>query len=166
MVFLSPQFDIAVITFVLAIVSQILRRVLMNPSEMKVQQAAMKEKQGKMKELMNKNDHKSAKELEKMQKEMMESMGAMMSGSMKLMFVSMLIFLPIFWFLGSTYADVTISLPIPIPWFGGDLLIMLYNETNFYGWYILTSLFFSIILNVVIGQVEKMLKGEVNASAQ
>lgn len=164
MVFLSPQIDIAVITFVLAIVSQILRRILMNPAEMKEKQAAMKEKQGKMKELMNKNDHKSTKELETLQKEMMESMGAMMSGSMKLMFVSMLIFLPIFWYLGSAYGDAVISLPIPIPWFGGDFLIMLYNETNFYGWYILTSLFFSIILSIVIGQVEKIMKGEVNAS--
>ncbi len=184
MVFLSPQIDIAIITFVLAIVSQILRRILMNPAEMKEKQAAMKEKQGKMKDLMNKNDHKSVKELEEMQKEMMESMGKMMSGSFKLMAISLVFFLPAFYVIGGTdplfgimsaidvigigglYADAIIPLPIPIPWLGGDFFIMLYNETGWFGWYILTSLFFSITLNVVIGQVEKIMKGGVNASTQ
>ncbi|MEM4256896.1 MAG: hypothetical protein QXD98_00900, partial [Candidatus Diapherotrites archaeon] len=69
--------------------------------------------------------------------------------------ISMVFFLPAFWLLSSLYGEAVINLPVPVPWFGNfDLfnistwnnLIILYDKTNYLGWYILIYLVFSLII--------------------
>jgi len=154
----TAQIDIAIVTFVMAIVSQVLQRKFYNKDEMKSKQEMMKKNQERIKELMKKEDEKSKKELESLEKEMMDSMSGMMSGSMKMMMFSLIIFVPVFWFLGQNYEKALISLPVPLPWFGGtgEPFIKLYNETNYIGWYVVCSIVFSMILNGLINVHKKI----------
>ena len=163
MVFISPQIDIALVAVALSIVSQLMQRRFVNKKEMKRKQNEMKEKQERMKELMKSEDPKAKNEADALQAEMMENMSTMMKGSMKLMVFSMVLFIPTLWFLSSTYEGIAINLPIPIPWFGGESFIMLYNTTSWLGWYILCSLTFSLSLNAAINIYEKVKSGGENA---
>lgn len=164
MALISPQVDIAMIAIGLSIVSQIIQRKVVNRGEMKRKQAEMKGKQNRIKELMKRNDTKSKNELQVLEREMMEAMSTMMKGSMKMMVYSMILFIPTLWFLSSSYGNEVIPLPISIPWFGTESLIQLYNETNWIGWYVLTSLICSLSFNAIINIYEKIKgKGVQNA---
>ena len=159
----DPQTDITLIAIGLGIVSQALQRKLMNKKAMKANQEKMKEKQKKLNELLKKEDKKSKNEAESIQKEMLEEMNVMMKGSMRMMMASMIIFIPTFWYLGGVYGNEIISLPFPIPWFGAKEFIELYNETSWMGWYVLNSLFFSILFNMAMNLYEKHFGGAANA---
>ncbi len=157
---ISAQVDIALIAIALAIVSQMMQRKLVDKKGMKRKQEEMKKKQEMVKELMKRTDEKSKSELQALEQEMMESMSTMMKGSMKLMVFSMILFIPTLWFLSASYEGIAVDLPIPIPWFGGDRFIMLYNRTNWIGWYVLCSLCFNLGLNAIINLYEKVRGGE------
>lgn len=165
--FISPVVDIAIIAVVLVTTIQALQRKFVDRKKMKEDQKAIKEKQKKVRELMKKTDEKSKKEMEKLNKEVMESMSTMMQGSMRSMIISMAVIIPLWMFIGGTYANAIIALPFPIPFFsafnwldpGSWFSFKLYTETNWIGWYILISLSFSILLNIVLKIVEKV-KGE------
>ncbi|HIH10298.1 MAG TPA: TMCO1/EMC3 family protein [Candidatus Diapherotrites archaeon] len=152
----GPLVDIALITAVLAVVSQLVQNKFMNKDEMKTRQEEMKEKQKRMKELMQKGDQKSKNELDALEKEMMESLQAMMSSSTKVMVASMVIFLPAFFVLGALFENAVIQLPIPLPWLkqGFDLFnagtwgIEVYNETTWFGWYFVSYLVITMVINV------------------
>jgi uncharacterized membrane protein (DUF106 family) len=154
MVFVNPLVDIAFISFGLSVLVQALQRVLGSKQAMQKHQTGMKEKQEKMKVLMKNTDKQSQKELEKLQGEMLESMNDMMKGSMKMMVASMILFIPALWFLQGTYDGAVIALPVPMPWFvqGFDVLnigswgIEFYKQTNWLGWYFVTSLAFSLLI--------------------
>lgn len=153
--FINAQIDIVLIAVVLSIISQVMSRKLVDRKKMKAQQAEMKEKNKRIKELTAKGDEKSKAEAMRMQQEMLSEMGATMKGSMRLLMFSMVVYLPMFAVIRWLYADAVIPLPVPIPWFGSESLIELYNETNWIGWYILCSLVFSLIGNVLFKLAEK-----------
>jgi len=152
----SAIVDIALISLVLAIISQIIQNKFIDREAMKKQQGQIKERQNRMKELMKNDDQKSKNEVEALQKEMMEEMQKMLSGSSKIMISSMVIFLPAFALLGMFYGEAIVQLPIPIPWLanGFDLFnigtwgIGIYNETNWFGWYFMSYLTITIIFNI------------------
>ncbi len=156
----SPHIDIALVAVVLSLLSQVMRRVLTDQKNIKKMQKGMKDKQAKIKELMKKEDAKSKKELERLQGEMMEGMALMMKGTNKLMLVSMVVFLPTFWFLGGVYGNFEFPLPVPLPWFGGEFFITLVSSTNFVGWYFVCSLVFSLVINGIINAIEKRKENE------
>lgn len=161
---LGPMVEIAGISLVLAIVSQIIQNKFMDKEAMKKHQENMKVKQKRMKELMGKEDQKSKNELEALEKELMESMQKMMEGSTRTMMFSLVIFLPAYWLLGHFYEKTTINLPIPIPWLaeGFDLFnfstwgIKIYEQTNWLGWYFLTYLIISMIAGSAFSYLKKM----------
>ncbi|MEM4364095.1 MAG: EMC3/TMCO1 family protein [Candidatus Diapherotrites archaeon] len=151
----NPMVDIAIISSVLALLSSIIQNKVMNKKQMKADQEKLKEKNKRMRELMTKNDEKSKNELESLQNEVLEIMQKMMQGTLKFTMISMVFFLPAFWLLSSLYGEAVINLPVPVPWFGNfDLfnistwnnLIILYDKTNYLGWYILIYLVFSLII--------------------
>ncbi|MFH1390691.1 MAG: EMC3/TMCO1 family protein [Candidatus Diapherotrites archaeon] len=159
---ISTMIDIALISLVLVTLSQIIQKKFGNRDEMKKKQVLIKEKQSQMKELMGKEDQKSRNKLEALEKEMMQHMQEMMGGTMKVMKYSVVIFIPAFAILGFFYGDAIIDLPFAIPWLanGFDLFnlgtwgIDFYEQTNWYGWYILVYLGITIVMNVG----EKLLK--------
>jgi len=76
---------------------------------------------------------------------------------------SLVVFLPAFAILGFFYGEAVIDLPISTPWLvqGFDLLntatwgIQLYDQTNWFGWYFLSYLIITIIINVGRTAVKK-----------
>ena len=159
--------DIALISVGLTLVLQFVQRKFMNRGQMKLQQEEMKRKQKRMKELMQRNDEKAKGELQQLEKEMMEGMNEMMSGSMKQMLFTMVLIIPLWAFFGWNYAEVAIDLPIPVPFFTAFNLFdplswfawQLWEQTSWIGWYVLVSLSFSIVLNLII-TVFKKVRGE------
>ena len=145
---INAMIDISLISLGLAIISQLIQGKFLDREKMKTQQKEMKEKQKIMQELMKKEDLKSKNELESMQKELMQQMQGMMSGSMKMMVASMVIFLPAFAILGFFYSEAIIQLPIPLPWFGTESLIEIFTETNWFGWYFVSYLSITILMNI------------------
>ncbi|MBN2127049.1 MAG: DUF106 domain-containing protein [Candidatus Diapherotrites archaeon] len=160
MVFIDSGIEIIGITLLLSVASQMLRRKYAHPKEMKIQQDKMKEIGKKQKELMAKTDDKSKKESENLQNEMFQIMGEMNGKLMKNMMVSMVLFLPALFVLRTFYEGIIFGLPIPIPWFGENWSIQLYNETNWLGLYALLSLIFGLILNIIINIIEKNKEGK------
>jgi len=162
----GPMVDITLITAVLAVLTQFVQNKFIDKDQMKRQQEEIKQKQKKMQELMKKGDPKSKNELEQMEKEMLETMQKMMGASSKVMVASMVIVLPAYFLLGMLYANDIIKLPIPIPWLanGFDLFnistwgIDIYHETNWVGWYFLSYIVISIILNVARDAMKKKAK--------
>ncbi len=150
----SAMADITLISAGLTVVSQILQAKFAHRDEMKGHQEKIKAHQKKMNELMKKDDQHSKNQLESVQGEMMEEMNKMMSKSTKVMMFSLVVFLPAFFILGHFYGAETINLPIPLPWLsnGFDLFslgtwgIHLYSQTNWYGWYFISYIIFTILI--------------------
>lgn len=151
----GPEVDVAIISFGLSVVSQVMSRKFANRDEMMDKQKKMKDKQQRINELMKKEDAQSKRELESLQQEMLEDMQTMMQGSMRMMIFSMIVFVPTFWFIGETYQKAVFNLPVPIPWFGENWSVQIYNQTNWMGWYVLCALVFGIVLNAGLNLMKK-----------
>ncbi|MEK6942109.1 MAG: EMC3/TMCO1 family protein [archaeon] len=153
MVFFSPMIELAIISVAMVVVQKVLQLKIGNQKQLKEHQDKMKKTQEKVKELMKRDDEKSRKERENMEKEMLDSMNIVMGSSMKFMVVSLVVVLPVFWLVGSVYAQDVIDLPAPVPWIAPNVDIVnpltwihFYSQTNWIGWYVLTSLLFSLLV--------------------
>jgi len=159
--------DIALISIGITLVLQVIQKKFMNRGQMKVQQEEMKRRQKRMKELMQRDDEKAKSELQQLEKEMMEGMNEMMSGSMKQMMVTMVLVVPLWAFFGWNYTGLAIDLPVAVPFFAAFNLFdplswfawKFWEQTSWIGWYVLVSLSFSIVLNLII-TVFKKVRGE------
>lgn len=175
MVFVDPHIEVSIVAAALAVVSQLVQFRFGNKREMQKHQEELKKHQSKLKELSKKTDTSSKKEMEEVEKKMMDSLSIVMKSTNKLLISSMVIFLPAFFVLSTIYGEFTFDLPIPIPWFapepGFDFFnpltwFSLYNQTNFVGWYALSSLVISLlIVNPLIKMWEKR-KGEKSAESK
>lgn len=112
---ISPIVDIAIISFVMAVISQILQRKFIDRKKMKTSQNEMKEMQKKLNELLKKNDEQSKKEATRLQNEMLKSMNETMKGSMKHMIVSLPIFWGMFAAVGFVYGGSLVQWPAAMP---------------------------------------------------
>ncbi|HZX34230.1 MAG TPA: EMC3/TMCO1 family protein [archaeon] len=172
MVFFGALLDISVISAVLAVISKGVQAKFVDRKKMKENQGKMKEKQKRLQELMKKNDQKSKNEAESLQKEMMDSMREMLAGTNKVLIFSLVFFLPAFYLLGLFYGEAIITLPIPMPWLanGFDLFslgtwgVEIYPQTNWFGWYFVSYLAVTLLLNGAEKAYEKISfsKGVVN----
>lgn len=137
----SPLIDVALVAVALSVVSFVLQRKLVNRDELKKLQDSMKDKQKEMNELLKRQDQQAKQELDRLQKEMMDATTAIMQKSMKQMFATLIIVLPVFWYLGFAYGKTTIALPFELPFIGsgGSWII----------WYIIVSFVTSIALMVI-----------------
>ncbi len=149
MAFINPQIDIAFAALLLALVSQFIQRKFVDKQKLKESQEKMKQAQKRMKELASRQDNQSKQEMERIEKEFMQTAGETMQASMKQLAVSTPIFLLAFLYLGGAYEKDTIQLPVPLPWFGNNG-IQLFSETSWVGWYVVSALASTLILNVII----------------
>jgi uncharacterized membrane protein (DUF106 family) len=174
MVFIDPQLEISIAAAALAVFSQAVQFRFGNKKEMVKHQAELKKHQSRLKELSKNPNASSKKEMEEVEKKMMDSLSVVMKSTNKLLIASMVIFLPAFFVLSAIYGEFTFNLPVPIPWLapepGFELFnpltwFSLYNQTNFVGWYALSSLVFSLlIVNPLIKMWEK--RGAKNAESK
>jgi len=107
----------------------------------------MKEKQKKLKELMSKGDEQSKKEAEKLNMELMHDMKEMFKGMPKFMIASFIVMIPIFYLFVSAYKEETFNVfgwIVPQFFFPPHIV-----------WYIISSIGFSIVFNLIMKAVEK-----------
>jgi uncharacterized membrane protein (DUF106 family) len=145
--------DIAFAAVVVIGISQVLQHKFIDRKRMKEQQKEMKEIQKKLNELIKKEDQKSQQEAKKLQGQMMGSMNSMMGKNMKVMLYSMVIILPIFWWLSASYKEAVINLPLSLPFLG--------TQVNWFWWYIICSIVLSIVIAVGKKAYEKTRTQEV-----
>jgi len=154
MLFGNPIVEIVVMCLALAIFSQLVSRRFRAKSGFKEQQELMKKKQKEMKELMKK-DPSNTKEIEKLQKETMALMQTMMSGSYKQMFVTLPVFLVVYWLLGFFYGGQLLISPIAFPKLSMPDFGMLTLEMGYQRFYFFIYLILTIIIAVVLKYIDK-----------
>lgn len=156
MVLINPTIEIVGIAIAINLFNQIVRRKFYHPKEQKDDQKKMKEIQKKQKELMGKTDEKSKQESQKLTEEMMKQFGETMAKTNKIMISTFVIVIPLYMFvLPTLYGEMIFGLPFPVPWFGEHWNIMLYNETNWLGLLVLSSITLGMIMNILIKIYEK-----------
>jgi uncharacterized membrane protein (DUF106 family) len=152
---ITPIVDIALISAIMALVSQILQRKFGNVKRTKEIQKEMKEKQKRLNELLKKGDEKSKREADILQKEILEGMNESMKGSMKYMLFSMPIFLIVFALLSFFYSGVSIGLPFPVPVIHRNWAFEITATISWLWFYIYCSLISSIALSQILNVIEK-----------
>jgi len=121
-------------------------------------QKNMKEQQNQIQELHKKGDEASKKKADQIQTDMMESMNTMMKANLKVMGVSMIVFLPALWALNEWYSKTPVVLPFDflIAHRGGPFFIWIEigTVTTWLWWYIAVSLTASIALGFILKQLK------------
>jgi uncharacterized membrane protein (DUF106 family) len=150
---------IFMLCFVLAIVSKLIQKKLLDKDKMKSLKSQVKDKQKEMKELVKGGNNEKAA---KLQKEIMEITMEMMQGTQKVMFVSLPIFLVFFAGLGYFFGGITFQSLIPLPKFVG------FNILNPGSWipvgvtimtgYYKAYFFYYLISTITIAIIEKVIE--------
>ena len=152
MALFEPAVSILLTTVALVIISKILQSKFIDKEKMKLQRQQMKEKQNKIKELLKEGDHKK-KEADKLQTEILENTMEMMQSSNKMMFVSLPIFLGIFFVLGFVYGETLLTSLIPLPqtgWWNG-LPIPNFFEWRMEAGYRTIYIYYYLALSIIVG---------------
>jgi uncharacterized membrane protein (DUF106 family) len=154
MALFEPAVSIVLTTVALVIVSKILQWKFLDKEKMNSQRQEIKKKQDRAKELLKEGDHKKS-EVEKLQTEIMEMTMEMMQASNKMMFISLPVFLLVFFVLGLVYGDQLIVSLLPLPktfWWNGLPLPNIFEfrmEAGYRTIYIYTYLYISIAVGIV-----------------
>ena len=158
MVLINSVIDIAIISIAMALVSRFLQHKFGKRNEMALVQKKMKEQQNQIQELHKKGDDASKKKADQIQTDMMESMNTMMKANLKVMGVSMIVFLPALWALNTGYSHAPVVLPFDflIAHQGGPLFIWfeIGSVTTWLWWYIAVSLISSVVLGFALKQLK------------
>ncbi|MFC2162231.1 EMC3/TMCO1 family protein [Candidatus Altiarchaeota archaeon] len=132
---------IAIISVAMASMSTLVRSVTIDKEKLKVQKEKIKEYQAKLKEAQKKKDMKSMQHTQsKMSAVMMEQM----KHSFKPLLVTMIPFLIVFRWLGSSYGEAGLVVQFPF------ILPLLGDGLGWLGWYITCSMIVSIALNKIL----------------
>lgn len=166
MALFEPAVSIALTTVALVIISKILQWKFLDKEKMNSQRRMIKEKQDKAKELLKEGDHKK-NEVDKLQTEILELTMEMMQASNKMMFVSLPIFLLVFFVLGFVYGEQLLVSLLPLPktgWWNGIPIPNLFEwriEAGYRTIYIYYYLYISIVVGIftkIYEQIKKMMK--------
>ena len=149
----GPTIDILLLSIGIAIVSQLFQIKFTDRKKMRTMQKEMKEKQKKMRGLSGKTDGNSLAELKKLEQEMMQSLNESMKHSMSSMIKLMpltVIFLFVYWLLGSTYGKIAVPTLFPISIFKPAM--------GWIWWYVICVFIASIVINVVTNAIENKME--------
>lgn len=132
---MEPVIEILLWCIGLSSLMIIITKILTDQKEIKM----IKNEMQFFKEKMN-NAKKSgdAAKAEQFMGDMLKSSNKQLKHTMKPLFVSMLVFITAFQFLGAQYADVIVTLPISLPFLGMEL--------NWFWWYLIVIMPSSIFL--------------------
>lgn len=121
--------EILIISILLSLLMAILTKILTNQDEIKRAKREMQFYQDKVKKAQASGDKDT---VAKLSNDMLKASGKQLKQSMKPMFISLIIFAIAFWWLGTTYAEIVILIPFPIPFIGA--------EFNWFWWYLVVVL--------------------------
>ncbi|MBU0635434.1 DUF106 domain-containing protein [Candidatus Micrarchaeota archaeon] len=158
MVLVHIGIEIAIISIVLVVVARYLQIKYGNKKVVNAIQKEVKEKQNKIKELSKQDDPNAKKEADALQMEMMQDLSKMMSSNMRVMIVSMIIFIPGLALIGFLYNGMIVNSPIPLIVFhrGGDFFFWfeITAKSNWFSWYLWWSIGTSIVMSVVFKKLK------------
>ncbi|MDP2666738.1 MAG: EMC3/TMCO1 family protein [Candidatus Diapherotrites archaeon] len=137
--------DLVLIAGAIVFVSQILQIVLIDRKEFRKNQKEMKAKSQEHRELLKKGGA-SKDEIDRVQREMMELTTKSMKHMPKMMIGSILVVLPLFVFATSIYHEAKIDLFFP--------LTLVWDQADWFWWYMLCSLIISFTVNRVLALYE------------
>ncbi|MCX6800954.1 MAG: EMC3/TMCO1 family protein [Candidatus Diapherotrites archaeon] len=173
--FISPAVVIFAVSFVMVIVSELIKWKFFDKEKVDGHQKEMKRKQELMKELIKEGD-KRKKEIDKLQEEMLDHTREILGASNKLMFVSLPVFMVLFLVLGMLYGgkmfDALFPLPKfenffllnPLSWFSWFRLdwppVVLTMKTGYYKAYFFSYLVSSIVISILRKSVWQNFKGK------
>jgi uncharacterized membrane protein (DUF106 family) len=146
---------------VLGVISKVLQRKFIDKREMDYNREKMKELQKKMNELMKIGSEKSKKELELLQTEMLEVNSKILNQSMKLMWVTMPVFLIAFAGMNYLYGGKSLESFVALPMFEGFNMLNPMSwipvglETSGIGFFKM-YFFYYLVISLVINLVEKI----------
>ena len=158
---INPTIDILLLSIVIAIVSQLFQIKFTDRKKMRAMQKDMKDKQKKMRELAGKTDANAVAEIKKLEQEMMQSLNESMKHSMSSMIKLMpltVIFLLVYWLLGSTYGKLAVPTLFPIN--------ILKPAMSWIWWYVICVFIASIALNLITNAVENKLEAKAQGVAK
>lgn len=154
---MESALPILAITFILAAVTKLLQRKLVDRKKLAELQRQVKEDQKRMKEL-KKEGEKNKKEIEELQMGMLKRSTEMMNSNMKFSMVTLPIFLAALWGLSALFQGRLLESVVPLPMFSsfniwnpaswlptGQFSIL----TGYYKAYFFYYLIAAIIFNVV-----------------
>jgi uncharacterized membrane protein (DUF106 family) len=120
--YLEPAIVILATTIVLAAITKVLQRKLIDRKKMLEMQKNIKEDQKKFNQLLKEAD-KNQKEVSELQAKMMKQNMEMMNTNMKLSMFTLPAFLIAFWALGALYTGKNLESIIPLPTFHDFFLL-------------------------------------------
>ena len=141
MVFVLPGYmEVLIISAGLSLGSVLISKFATNQSAIREMKADMKD--------MNKRIRKAQKdgnqaEVTKLSGELMKISGKQFQMNMKPMFISLFIFLGVFWFFGMFYGELVVPSPVNIPFIG--------NQLGWFHWYFLIVLPGSFMWRKLLG---------------
>ncbi|MDD2531190.1 MAG: EMC3/TMCO1 family protein [Candidatus ainarchaeum sp.] len=158
------------VTIVLAVITKILQRKLIDKKEMKKFQEESKEIQKELKELM-KEAEKNKDKINELQTKMLTNSTSMMNKNMRLSLFTAPLFLVVFWFLSTLYGGQLIESFIALPKFNGFNLLNPFSwvpigltiETGYYKaffFYYMGSAMLMSLIEKVYDYFKKKNKGE------
>lgn len=128
---------IALVSFALSFMSLMVRRVVLDQEKLKESKEAMKTLQAKIKEATKEGDTKKAT---KLNEEFMKASMAQMKDSFKPMVFTIVPFIIVFGWLRDNYGEV------------GSVASLFGYDLGWFGWYFISAMVASMILNKVLGQ--------------
>jgi uncharacterized membrane protein (DUF106 family) len=162
-----PAILILIIAVVVVLISKFLQKKFIDKEKIKSLQSKVKEKSKLYQDAIKSNDknkiEKSQEEMFAIQSELMQQM---MPGQMKLMLITLPIFMVVFYVLGSFYEGISFNYFFSLPTFEAFNFINPFTwipngfsiSTGYKKAYIFSGLFASIILTIVEKMIEKKKK--------
>lgn len=155
----NPMLTIFLISTLIALLTTVANKLLVDQDEMEVIREEMKEFQNEMKEAQLSGDSKALAKVQSKQSEVMAKQSKMMTSSFKPLIITFIPIILVFWWMGqSAVAQVSVQLPEFVYY---TLLVplwhMLYPGTHIFpyvgwlGWYILCTFAMSQILRKFMG---------------
>ena len=119
----------------LSAITVFLYKYLTNQNELRNLRQEMKKYQERIKRAQKRGD---TEEMNRLTSEMMKLSGRQMHLTLKPMFLSVIIFFSAISFIASAYADMSVNLPIPMPYVSWELpFLHITREYDWMWWYIL-----------------------------
>ena len=131
---------VLVFSLVLSFVIAVLYRVLTNPEEIRRIKEELKFYREKSKKAQKASN---TAEVQKLTNDMLKLSQKQMSMMMKPMFVSAIVFFIALGWLHSTFSEVVVNLPFPLPFFGAEL--------TWFWWYVIITLPATFIFRKALG---------------
>lgn len=137
---LPPYQEVLIWSVLLSFILAILYRVLTNPGEIRTLKNNMKELREKANKALKAGEKEKSNQLTN---EMLKMSGKQMKYTMKPMMLSFILFFVFLGWIGPTYADMVVTMPVAIPFLG--------SEFNWFWWYLIITVPMTLVFRKLLG---------------